>query len=58
MQSAKVLIGNNSNLNMKNSSGHTAFDYIPDYVDWINSGLFDNEIIARLKGLVYLLLTN
>lgn len=31
-------------------TGLTAFDYITDFEEWIDSGYFSEEIKARLKG--------
>lgn len=31
-------------------AGLTAFDYIVDFEEWIDSGYFSEEIKARLKG--------
>ena len=31
-------------------SGNYAFDYIQDHKEWIDSGLFNDEIRAKLKG--------
>jgi hypothetical protein len=33
-------------------TGLTAFDYIVDFEEWIESGYFSEEIKARLKGLL------
>ena len=33
-------------------AGLTAFDFVMDYEDWIESGYFNDEIKARLKGIV------
>ena len=30
--------------------GLTAFDFVIDFDEWINSGYFDEETQARLKG--------
>jgi hypothetical protein len=32
-------------------TGLTAFDYIVDFEEWIESGYFSEEIKARLKGM-------
>ena len=32
------------------AAGLTAFDYIVDFEEWIDSGYFSEEIKARLKG--------
>ena len=31
-------------------SGLTAFDFITDYEEWVDSGHFSDEMRARLKG--------
>ena len=34
-------------------TGVTALDLISDFDEWIESGFFTEEIVARLKGLSY-----
>ena len=34
----------------QDQSGNCAFDYIKDHKEWIDSGYFNDEIRARLKG--------
>jgi hypothetical protein len=33
--------------------GLTAFDYIVDFEEWIECGYFNEEIKARLKGIIF-----
>ncbi|KAK7491465.1 hypothetical protein BaRGS_00017294 [Batillaria attramentaria] len=47
---ACVLITNGANVRQKNGHGLTAFDYIVDFEEWIESGYFSDEIKARLKA--------
>ncbi|PVD34056.1 hypothetical protein C0Q70_05318 [Pomacea canaliculata] len=47
---ACVLINHGANVRQKNAQGLTAFDYITDFEEWIDSGYFSEEIKARLKG--------
>lgn len=34
----------------QDTSGRCAFDYIKDHKEWIDSGHFNDEVRARLKG--------
>ncbi|CAL1541164.1 unnamed protein product [Lymnaea stagnalis] len=47
---ARLLINNGANMRQKNIYGHAAFDHIEDFEEWINSGYFSDDIVARLKG--------
>ncbi|KAK7098620.1 uncharacterized protein [Littorina saxatilis] len=47
---ACVLINQGANVRQKNGHGLTAFDYIVDFEEWIESGYFSDEIKARLKA--------
>ncbi|XP_076450581.1 uncharacterized protein LOC143286742 [Babylonia areolata] len=47
---ACVLINQGANVRQKNGQGLTAFDYIVDFEEWIESGYFSEEIKARLKA--------
>jgi len=45
----KLLTDQGAYLDHKDTSGQTCFDYIHNFDEWINSGLFDDKIIQRLK---------
>ena len=47
---ASILLSHNANVRARNAQGLTAFDFIMDYDEWIESGYFTDEIRARLKG--------
>ncbi|KAL8614249.1 hypothetical protein ACOMHN_026466 [Nucella lapillus] len=47
---ACVLVSQGANVRQKNGQGLTAFDYIVDFEEWIDSGYFSEEIKARLKA--------
>eukprot|EP00794_Sanderia_malayensis_P010823 gene10823-11975_t len=47
---AKFLLDNGADLRLRNYQGLTAFDLIQDYDEWIASGQFDDDILARLKA--------
>ncbi|XP_050411091.1 uncharacterized protein LOC126825502 [Patella vulgata] len=47
---ACVLIGQGSTVKHKNMQGLTAFDYIVDFEEWIESGYFTEDVRARLKA--------
>lgn len=47
---ACILIMNGANAKVKNLQGLTAFDFVIDFDEWINSGYFDEETQARLKA--------
>lgn len=47
---ACILISQGANVRHKNGQGLTAFDYIVDFEEWIDSGYFSEEIKARLKA--------
>ncbi|XP_074660681.1 uncharacterized protein LOC141913126 [Tubulanus polymorphus] len=47
---AKILISHGADLRHRNYQGLNAFDCIPDFEEWIESGVFTTEIRARLKA--------
>ena len=47
---ASILLSHGANVRSRNAQGLTAFDFIMDYDEWIESGYFTDEIRARLKG--------
>ncbi|EDV28638.1 uncharacterized protein TRIADDRAFT_51756 [Trichoplax adhaerens] len=47
---ASVLIKSGANIRIKNTQGLTAFDYIEDFDEWIDSRHFDDDTIAKLKA--------
>ncbi|XP_032894096.1 uncharacterized protein LOC116984113 [Amblyraja radiata] len=46
---ASLLIQHGVNIKEKNNQGFSAFDLIQDYHEWIDSGLFTEEIISVFK---------
>lgn len=47
---ASILLTHSANVRSRNTQGLTAFDFIMDYDEWIETGYFTDEIRARLKG--------
>ncbi|ESO91608.1 hypothetical protein LOTGIDRAFT_233395 [Lottia gigantea] len=47
---ACILIGQGASVRHKNMQGLTAFDYIVDFEEWIESGYFTDDVKARLKA--------
>ncbi|MGH0135074.1 UNVERIFIED_CONTAM: hypothetical protein FKN15_056997 [Acipenser sinensis] len=47
---AALLLENGAGVMLRDSQGLTAFDYIRSYDEWIESGLFSEEITTLLKG--------
>ena len=43
----------NNIVDMRDSVGKCAFDYIRDYEEWIQSGHFTGDIVTKLRGIVY-----
>ena len=38
-------------MRLRNYQGLSAFDLISEYDEWIESGCFDDDVVARLKGM-------
>jgi ankyrin repeat protein len=48
--SASILLQRGASFSIKNAVGKCAFEYISDFEEWIQSGLFSPGIVSQLRG--------